>query len=270
MITLIRPNGSTIVGRPDGGIVPVDIDYGRPYARCPIQPGLISVAANSKNVTGDASTNFTLLKPGDYINLSPTVRPSQIESITNASSMIIKDPIEMALTNGVWKIAEQMYMGLTLETSMEESIGYADFKALQKGAQVYKKLVNSYMLTVKAKLIEPVAERLQRVIPGFKINYDQTTGNIKGAARTVPMWQELIRGGGQELDLTALIAPEVRSSDPMDKIIIPNALCYAEPKWEFTGEAGITLEVKWECFVSKDEIFAGYPLAWYMGDLDVT
>lgn len=71
-------------------------------------------------------------------------------------------------------------------------------------------------------------------------------------------------------EVITLIAPEVRSLDPMDKIIIPNALCYTEFKQGMDGEVGAVLEIKWECFVSKDLLFAGYPLAWYMGDLDVT
>ncbi|EMO43791.1 hypothetical protein LEP1GSC161_0330 [Leptospira santarosai str. CBC1416] len=275
MITLIRPNGSTAVGRPDGGLIPVDIDYGAPYDKVPALLGAISVAANSRNVIGSGGADFTQLKSGDFLNLSPNIPPSQIESITGSGAMTIKEPITTAITNGIYKRALQMYMGLTLEAKMEESIGYAEFKASQRGNQAYKKLLNSYMLTVSAKLVEPVAERTAKVIPGFFINYDQTTGNIKGAARTVPMWKEymwndLASGRGQQLELTALIAPEVRSLDPMDKIIIPNALCYTEFKQGMDGEVGAVLEIKWECFVSKDLLFAGYPLAWYMGDLDVT
>ncbi|WP_246838818.1 hypothetical protein [Leptospira stimsonii] len=164
MITLIKPEGSSIIGRPDGGLVPVDLDYGRPYAKCPALPGAISVPANSKIITGSGGADFTRHKPGDYLNLSPTIAPSKIESIASATSLTVRDPIQMAISNGVYKMAEQYRIGLTLETTMEESIGYAEFKAQQKGSQAYKKLVNSYMLTVKAKLVEPVLETLQKIL----------------------------------------------------------------------------------------------------------
>ncbi|WP_078124007.1 hypothetical protein [Leptospira alexanderi] len=275
MITLIRPSGSTAVGRPDGGLIPVDLDFGAPYEKVVARPGTISVSANSNVVTANGAASFADIKSGDFLNLAPNIPASQVESVSGPSSLTIKDPLTTAITNGVYKRAYQMYMGLTLEAKMEESIGYAEFKASQRGSQAYKKLLNSYMLTFSAKLVEPVAERIAKVIPGFAINYDQTTGNIKGAARTVPMWKEymwndLTSGRGQQLEATALIAPEVRSLDPMDKIIIPNALCYTEFKQGMDGETGAVLEIKWECFVSKDFLFAGYPLAWYMGDLDVT
>ncbi|RHX84707.1 hypothetical protein [Leptospira stimsonii] len=266
---LITPEGSAVIGRPTGSISPISTDFGRPLSKTPIQPGTISISANDALVTG-TGTDFTRLSVGQYLKIGNLPGLKKIKTITGANSLELMAPIgAVPAVGATFKIADMWDLGMSLKATMQESLGYAEHVAMQMGAQSFKKTLNSYMVTTTIEIIEPVQEVIQKVIKGYLINYDSLTGNIKGAARTVKMWDSIEAGNGQELHLTGLIAPRTRSLDPMDLLILPNTMLYPEPKWEFDGKTPLSVELKFESLVDPNTTFRGLPVAYYLGDLSV-
>lgn len=266
---LIKPEGSAVIGRPTGSISPIATDFGKPLSKTPTQQGTISVAANDSIVTG-SGTDFTKLEVGQYLKIGSLAGLRKIKTITGPTALELREPIGAVAATGVtFKVADMWDLGMSLKATMQESLGYAEHVAMQMGAQAFKKTLNSYMVTTSIEIIEPVQEVIQKVIRGYLINYDSLTGNIKGAARTVKMWDSIEAGNGQELHLTGLIAPRTRSLDPMDLLILPNTMLYPEPKWEFDGKTPLSVELKFESLVDPNTTFRGLPVAYYLGDLNV-
>ncbi|ULG86689.1 hypothetical protein [Leptospira interrogans] len=271
MTDVIKPEGTSPLGRPTGHLGPVTGRVGIPIARRPVEIGNITTVAGSTIITGSGGTDFTRIEQRARLKINTLNGPEnglvKVKNIISATQIELFEPVGVTLANQSYKIADQYNLGLAIDSSMKESRGYADFIAMQTGKAAYKKILNSYFVTVEVQLLEPVLELLQKLDPGFKINVDALTGMIKGAAQTASLWEDILQGNGLELSLTALTAPKTPSIDPMDTITFPATRIYPAGEWMFQGDNPIALKVAFEAQLDERTMFKGRPVAYYLGDL---
>ena len=240
--------GSDATGSQYKELGPATVYFGKKTSTQPNLTGTITAAATT-TVTG-TGTQFTT--------------ELVVKSIASNTSLVVQGSA-ITVTGDTFKKAIQTYLGYNDAVTLKYGLTKTGLKSAQEGTNDADAAVTGYKCEVEFGMVAATPSRKAKVLQGWKLNRDTSTGLIKGQAFTFPIgqldsnvWDELRivrwRGGAE-------------SSAAMDTILITRAAPVADSEAKFDAATQMIFKTMFKGYVDDTVLFGGAPVIMSMGDL---
>ncbi len=255
--------GSDATGSQYKELGPATVYFGKKTSTQPNLTGTITAAATT-TVTGTGTQFTTELAVGDWILPATMTNPVQVKSIASNTSLVVQGSA-ITVTGDTFKKAIQTYLGYNEAVTLKYGLTKTGMKSAQEGTNDADAAVTGYKCEVEFGMVAATPSRKAKVLQGWKLNRDTSTGLIKGQAFTFPIgqldsnvWDELRivrwRGGAE-------------SSAAMDTILITRAAPVADSEAKFDASTQMIFKTMFKGYVDDTVLFGGAPVIMSMGDL---